>query len=76
MFYDAKIYPVMDSCELIPGRLVRIYNMNDDMHGIKGEYKGDFVHTDGLIMSLVVLKDENKREYNFYTLPDTIRIIQ
>lgn len=76
MFYGVKILPVMNSCELIPGTLVRIYNMDDDMHGIKGEYKGDFVHTDGLIKSLIVLKDENDREFNFYTLPETIRIIK
>ena len=76
MFYEAKIHPVLDSCALIPGTLVRIYNMNDDMHGIKGVYKGDFKHTDGLLKSLIVLKDENHREFNFYTLPDTIRIVK
>ena len=76
MFYGMKIHPVMVSCKLKPGTLVRIYNMDDDMHGIKGEYKGDFVHPDGLIKSLIVLKDENNREFNFYTLPETIRIIK
>jgi len=76
MYYTMKIHPVMDPCKLIPGVLVRIYNMDDDMHGIKGEYKGEFVHTDGLIKSLVVLKDENNREFNFYTLPNTIRLIE
>ena len=76
MVYKVKIHPVMKSCELIPGTLVRIYNMDDDMHGIKGEYKGDFVHTDGITKSLVVIKDENNREFNFYTLPETIRLLQ
>ena len=72
----AKVVPVITSCDLKPGTLVRIYNMDDDMHGIKGVYKGDFEHTDGLIKSLIVLKDESNREFNFYTLPDTIRIVQ
>tara|TARA_B100000524_G_scaffold145296_1_gene72995 strand:+ start:10873 stop:11103 length:231 start_codon:yes stop_codon:yes gene_type:complete len=76
MFYGAKIHPILDSSALIPGTLVRIYNMDDDMHGIKGVYKGDFEHTDGLLKSLIVLKDENHREFNFYTLPDTIRIVK
>ena len=76
MFYDAKIHPVLDSCELITGTMVRIYNMNDDMHGVKGIYKGDYPDTDGVMKSLIVLKDENDREFNFYTLPDTIRIIK
>ena len=76
MLNYAKIYPVMDSCELIAGTMVRIYNMNDDMHGVKGIYKGDYPDTDGVMKSLIVLKDENHREFNFYTLPDTIRIIK
>ena len=76
MHWNAKVVPVMTSSALIPGTLVRIYNMDDDMHGIKGVYKGDFEHTDGLIKSLIVLKDENNREFNFYTLPDTIRIVE
>ena len=76
MFYGVKIHPILDSSALIPGTLVRIYNMDDDMHGIKGVYKGDFPHTDGLLKSLIVLKDENHREFNFYTLPDTIRIVK
>ena len=76
MFYGAQIHPILDSSALIPGTLVRIYNMDDDMHGIKGVYKGDFEHTDGLLKSLIVLKDENHREFNFYTLPDTIRIVK
>jgi hypothetical protein len=76
MHWNAKVVPVMTSSALIPGTLVRIYNMDDDMHGIKGVYKGDFEHTDGLIKSLIVLKDESNREFNFYTLPDTIRIVE
>tara|TARA_Y100001933_G_C18766369_1_gene466263 strand:- start:457 stop:723 length:267 start_codon:yes stop_codon:yes gene_type:complete len=76
MYGNAKVVPVMTSSALIPGTLVRIYNMDDDMHGIKGVYKGDFEHTDGLIKSLIVLKDESNREFNFYTLPDTIRIVE
>ena len=76
MHWNAKVVPVMTSSALIPGTLVRIYNMDDDMHGIKGVYKGDFEHTDGLIKSLIVLKDQSNREFNFYTLPDTIRIVE
>ena len=56
--------------------MVRIYNIDDDMHGVKGIYKGDYPDTDGVMKSLIVLKDENDREFNFYTLPDTIRILK
>ena len=76
MFNNVKIHPVMDSCALIPGTLVCIYNIDDDMHGVKGIYKGDYTDTDGVMKSLIVLKDENDREFNFYTLPDTIRILK
>ena len=76
MFNNVKIHPVMDSCALIPGTLVCIYNIDDDMHGVKGIYKGDYPDTDGVMKSLIVLKDENDREFNFYTLPDTIRILK
>tara|TARA_X000001036_G_scaffold381679_1_gene373874 strand:+ start:1115 stop:1345 length:231 start_codon:yes stop_codon:yes gene_type:complete len=72
----AKVVPVITSCDLKPGTLVRIYNMEDDMHGIKGIYKGDFVHTDGLIKSLILITDEYNRQLNYYTLPDTIQIIK
>ena len=75
-FNNVKIHPVMDSCALIPGTLVYINNIDDDMHGVKGIYKGDFPHINGVMKSLIVLKDENHREFNFYTLPGTIRIIK
>ena len=74
MFNNAKVFPVLDSCKLLPDTLVRINNMDDDMHGIKGIYKGEFVHTDGILKSLVLIKDEYNRQFNFYTLPETIRI--
>ena len=73
---EAKVHPVLDSCKLVSGTNIRIYNMDDDMHCIKGVDKGDFPHTDGLVKSLIVLKDENHREFNYYTLPDTIRIVK
>ena len=77
MFDRVKIHPIIDEPYLVPGTMVRIYNIDDDMHGVKGVYKGDFPDTDGIMKSLVVIKkDESFREFNFYTLPDTIRIIK
>ena len=71
---EAKVHPVLVSCKLVSGTNIRIYNMDDDMHGKQGIYKGTFKHTDGVMKALILIK-EHKREYNFYTLPDTIRIL-
>lgn len=70
-----KVHPVVDAPYLVAGTWVRIYNLDDDMHGKTGIYNGDFVHTDGIIKSLVVFKDENNRNINFYALPDTIKLL-
>ena len=41
---EAKVHPVLDSCKLVSGTNIRIYNMDDDMHGKRGIYKLSLIH--------------------------------
>lgn len=71
--FGVKIYPVVEKSNTLEiGSYVRIHNFDDDMHNKKGIFKGHFEQSDGEIRSLIVLEENNK---NFYTLPDTLRMV-
>jgi len=71
--FGVKIYPVVEESNTLEiGSYVRIHNFDDDMHNKKGIFKGHFEQSDGEIRSLIVLEENNK---NFYTLPDTLRMV-
>ena len=71
--FKVKIFPVVEASNTLEiGSYVRIHNFDDDMHNKKGIFKGHFEQSDGEIRSLIVLEENNK---NFYTLPDTLRMV-
>ena len=66
-----KVVPVIQSSdELQIGDHIQIVNINDDMNGSIGIYKGGHIHIDGVFKYLMLLDHNN---CHIYVLPKYIK---
>ena len=66
-----KIVPIIESSnQLQIGDHIQIINIDDDMNGSKGIYKGGHIHIDGVFKYLILL-DHNK--CHIYISPEYIK---